>query len=163
MVIFQTHSWHYIDLVWWGHIEKTVAKGNSILDFLKRNLNAKSPEVKEKAYKALVMDLEWPPIAQRKTGYRLILRFKMHRKWNPQSTHHRKNTVLWILILHKLHQRLEVQRLAAMCVKHLRERVTQTRGLGFFLFPRKKPWWQIVTYYHWGRLPPPPPSSRSVK
>ena len=42
------------DMMWNVHIGKTVAKGNSRLGFPKRNLNVKSPEVKEKAYKALI-------------------------------------------------------------------------------------------------------------
>ena len=41
-------------MMWNANIGKTVAKGNSSLWFLKRNLKIKSPEGKEKAYKALV-------------------------------------------------------------------------------------------------------------
>ena len=42
------------DMMWNAHIRKTVAKGNSRLGFLKRNLKVKYKEVKEKAYKAFV-------------------------------------------------------------------------------------------------------------
>ena len=41
-------------MLWSRHINKTIAKANSKLEFLKRNIKVKDQTIKEKAYKAAV-------------------------------------------------------------------------------------------------------------
>ena len=42
------------DMSWNKHVDKVASKANSKLGFLKRNIKVKNPDLKQKAYKAVV-------------------------------------------------------------------------------------------------------------
>jgi hypothetical protein len=100
------------DLTWSTHINKTVAKANKQLSFVKRNLPINNSKVKETAYKGLVRPILdysgsiWDPYQKKYINkvemvQRRAARFVMNRYHNRSSVSEMLEQLKWESLVHR--------------------------------------------------------------